>query len=85
MRDLVVTGLDRIHRPDAGGNMAVDMQAELMRFVDAGFEPRWIERPVEFYSGETFLLGLVDQRDRFGLAGRDIGDLRGVRTFAIDQ
>ena len=83
--DFVVAGVDRVHRPDTGRDVAVNMEAELVRFVDARFEPIGIESAVEFYAGEAFLLRLVDQRDGFGLARGNVGNLSGVRTFAIDQ
>jgi len=63
MCDLVVAGVDRVHRADAGRYMPVNMKAELVRFLDAGPEPLGIEGAVEFYAGEAFLLRLVDQRD----------------------
>ena len=54
MCDLVVAGVDRVHRADAGRYMPVNMKAEL-----------------------------VDQRDGFGLARGNVGDLSGVGTFAV--
>ena len=83
MCDLVVAGVDRVHRADARRYMPVNMKAELVRFLDAGLEPLGIEGAVEFYAGEAFLLRLVDQRDGFGLARGNVGDLSGVGTFAV--
>ena len=85
VRDLVVAGVDCVHRTDAGRDVTVNMEAELVRFVAARFEPIGIESAVEFYAGEAFLLRLVDQRDGFGLARGNVGNLSSVRTFAIDQ
>ena len=83
MCDLVVAGVDRVHQADAGQYMPVNMKAELVRFLDAGLEPLGSEGAVEFYAGEAFLLRLVDQRDGFGLARGNVGDLSGVGTFAV--
>ena len=83
MCDLVVAGVDRVHRADAGRYMPVNMKAELVRFLDAGLEPLEIEGAIEFYAGEAFLLRLLDQRDGFGLARGNVGDLSGVGTFAV--
>ena len=38
VRDLVVAGVDRVHRADAGRYVAVNVEAELVRFLDTGFE-----------------------------------------------
>ena len=65
--------------------MTVHVQPEFVCFVAARFEPIRIECAVKLYAGEPFLLRFVDPRDRFGLACRDIGDLRGVGSFAVDQ
>src|SRR5207245_4082808 len=78
VRDLVVAGVDRVHRADAGRYVALNMEAELVRFVAARFEPFGIESAVEFYAGEAFLLRLVDQRHGFGLGRGNVGDLSGV-------
>jgi hypothetical protein len=45
MCDLVVAGVDRVHRADAGGYMPVNMKAELVRFLDAGLEPLGMKVP----------------------------------------
>ena len=51
--------------------------------MPAGSQP--VERSVELHAGESVGLRLVDERDRFGFARRDIRDLRRVRTLAVDQ
>src|SRR5438876_10761892 len=83
MCDLVVAGVDRVHRADADRYMPVNMKAELVRFLDAGREPLGIEGVVEFYAGEAFFLRLVDQRDSFGLPRGSVGELSGGGTFAV--
>ena len=65
--------------------MTVDMQAEFVRFIAAGFEPLRVERPVELHSGEAFLFRLVDPCDRVGLASGNVGNLSGVGALAVDQ
>ena len=56
-----------------------------MRLANARGQPRGIEGAVELDAGEPVGLRLVDQRDRLGLAGRDVGHLRGVGALAVDQ
>ena len=85
VRDFVVAGVDGVHRPNAGGNVAVDMQPELVRLADARRQPRRVEGAVELDPDEAVGLGFVHQRDRLGLAGRDIGHLRGVGALAVDE
>jgi hypothetical protein len=58
MCDLVVAGVDRVHRADAGRYMPVNMKAELVRFLDAGLEPLGIEGAVEFYAVKPFSFAL---------------------------
>ena len=85
MRDLVVPGVDRVERTDARRNMAMDMEAELVRRRDASRQPRRIQRAVELHAGEAVRLGLGDKCDGLGLAGGDVCDLRGIRTLAVDE
>ena len=43
VRDLVVAGVDRVQRPHAGRNVAVDVEPELVRFANARRQPRRVE------------------------------------------
>jgi hypothetical protein len=85
VRDLVVARVDRVHGPDALRDVAVHVQALLVRLAGGGRQPLRIERAVELHADETVRLGLVDQRHGLRFAGRHVGHLRRVRALAVDQ
>ena len=65
--------------------MAVHVEAQLVRLANARRQPGGIEGAVELDADEPVRLRLADVRDRLGLAGRDVGHLRGVCALAVDQ
>ena len=85
MCDFVVPGIDGVHGPNARWNVAVDVQPELVRLADARGEPRRVEGAVELDSGKAIGFRFVHERNGLGLAGRDVGHLRGVRSLAVDE
>ena len=85
VRDFVVAGVDRIQRSHADGNVPVHVQTLLARFRRRGRQPVLVQRAVELHADEAIGLRLGDERDRLGLAGRHVRDLRRVRAFAIDE
>ena len=59
VRDLVIAGVDRFERPHADGNVAVDVQPELVRLGGGCGQPVRVERAVELHAGEAILLRLA--------------------------
>ena len=59
MRDLVVARVDRLERPHADGNVAVHVQALLVRLRGRGRQPVLVQRAVELHADEAVLLRLA--------------------------
>ena len=85
VRDLVVAVVNGVQGPDPGWNMAMNMKSEFVRLGDACGQPRRVERSVELNPSEAVGLRFVHELYGFSLAGSDIGNLRGVRPFPIDE
>jgi hypothetical protein len=83
--DFVVASGDRVERTHAGRDVAMNMKSEFVRFGDARAQPRGIERAIKLHAGEPAGFRLIHERNRFGLTGRDVGDLGGVRAFPVDE